>query len=289
MLCFSQLTLRLPAPLGNRFLMLPTGYEKQSFRRFNIDLDLSRLRAEFESIPSSAWASSYWGSVHCSVGMLLLRGGNRGMQEDFYCDEVVDQPILEQLPYMRSLLGDQGPFGPAVYAFIFRMEPGGVTLVHRDTIEKWFDMYRIHVPIITNPQAHFVSDGRSIHFAAGRAWSFDNQSRHGVVNGDSERVHLIMDVDFNDRLRQQIDRATLLEGEPNPAHMDIISGKTRQKPSYMGDEAIRQGISRLRAQGMTDAQITAFFNHKRVPLKHYYAKLWTPEMIREIESGQVEA
>jgi len=268
--------------------MLPKGYEKKSFRRFNIEVDVAQLRSEFLSIPKSYWASSYWGGVHCSVGMLLLRGGNRGVQDDFYCKEVEDHDVLEHLPYMRSLLGDSGPFGRAVYAFIFRMQPKGVTLAHCDTIERWFDMYRIHIPIITNPEAHFIAEGRSIHFEQGYGWSFDNQSRHGVVNGDSERVHLIMDVDFNDRLKQQIDLAKILKGTANDAHNAKIESKERQKPSYFGDEVVRQGIQRLREKQLNDDQITDFFNQKRVPLKHYYAPEWTPEMIREIEAGQVD-
>jgi hypothetical protein len=264
--------------------MLPAGYEKKSFRRFDIGVDVERLQAEFAAIPQACWASSYWGSIHCSVGMLLLRGGTTGTQDDFYCDQIEDHEVLGDLPYIRSLLDESGPFGMASYAFIFRMQPKGVTLVHRDTMERWFDMYRIHIPIFTNPEAHLISDGRSIHFASGYAWSFDNQTRHGVVNGDAERVHLIMDVDFNARLKEQIDKARFLPGEENEEHMAIISSKERQKPSYFGDEVVRQGIARLRAQGMNDAQITAFFNHKKVPLKHYYAQLWTPDMIREIEA-----
>ena len=38
-------------------------------------IDLPRLRQEYASIPEDAWMASYWGTIHCSVGMLLLRGG----------------------------------------------------------------------------------------------------------------------------------------------------------------------------------------------------------------------
>ncbi len=263
--------------------MLPAGYEKKSFRRFSQPIDLDRLRSEFDAIPDEVWQASYWGDIHCSVGMLLLRGGDKGTQEDFYCERVSDHPLLASLDYMLELIAPDGPFGGATYAFLFRMRPNGVTLVHRDTIERWFDMYRIHVPIQTNPDAYLIADNRSQHFAAGHAWTFDNQSRHGVVNGDQERIHLIFDVEWNPRLKAQIDQADLLPGEVIQAHIDRIHAKENAIPSYFGDPVVRQGIQRLRARGLDDAQIVEFFNTKRVPTRNYYDQHWTVEMIREIE------
>ncbi len=267
--------------------MLPPGYEKKSFRRFSQAVDLDRLRSDFESIPSETWQASYWGDIHCSVGMLLLRGGTQGTQEDFYCSQVSDHALLGRLDYIRELIDTEGPFGGATYAFLFRMRPNGVTLVHRDTIERWFDMYRIHVPIQTNPDAFLIADNRSQHFAAGHAWSFDNQSRHGVVNGDEERIHLIFDVAWNPKLKEQIDRADLLPGEVNQSHIDRIHAKEKAVPSYFGDPVVRQGIQRLRSRGMGDEQIVQFFNAKRVPTRNYYDQRWTVDMIRQVESASV--
>ena len=69
--------------------MLPPEYRKKNFLRFDVPVDLDGLVGEYNAIPSSAWATSYWGDVHCSVGMLLLRGGTSGTERDFYSDEVV--------------------------------------------------------------------------------------------------------------------------------------------------------------------------------------------------------
>ena len=88
--------------------------------------------------------------MHCSVGMLLLRGGNSGNQSDFYCEEVVDHEPLSRMPYLSNLIGEDGPFGRAKYCFIFRTVPNGITVTHKDLQEIWFDMYRIHIPLITN-------------------------------------------------------------------------------------------------------------------------------------------
>jgi len=60
--------------------------------------------------------------------MLLLRGGNKGNEVDFFSEEVFDMPILKDLPYIEHLIGEDGPFGKAHYAFIFKMKPNAVTL-----------------------------------------------------------------------------------------------------------------------------------------------------------------
>lgn len=268
-----------------RDCMLPDGYPKRSFLRFDVGIDAGRLADEFRSIPDEAWASSYWGNIHCSVGMLLLRGGDTGTQEDFYSEEVHDNPLLQSLPHMRHLMAEDGPFGGAKYGFIFRMRPNGVTRLHQDTMDQWQDKYRIHVPILTNPDALLISDGKAIHFAAGYAWNFDNMTSHGVVNGNEERVHLIMDVPFNPAMKQRYDEADYLPGEDRPDLVEKVSSRETIAPSYFGDKMIRNGIRNLRSRGLDDEKIVEVFNAKQVPTKRYYENRWTLEMLREVDAG----
>ena len=259
--------------------MLPEKYKKRSFLRFDCGVDMSQLISEFHSIESQTWESSYWGSVHCSIGMLLLRGGDRGTEYDFFSDQVFDKAILSQLPYINYLISEDGPFGRAEYAFIFKLKPNGVTLKHQDSMERWFDMYRIHIPIITNSGANLIVDNRSQHLATGFAWSFDNQADHGVVNGDEERVHLIFDVPFNTKLAQRIDEASCLEGSENSDHNRRIDQRNKAIPSYPGDEVIKNGIMTMRSQGASSAQIAGFMNSKSIPSKSYPVTPWTEEMV----------
>jgi len=261
--------------------MLPEQYHKRSFLRFDCNIDNDKLLQEFHSINADAWESSYWGNIHCSIGMLLLRGGNQGNEFDFFSDQVFDKPILRDLPYINYLISNEGPFGRANYAFIFKLEPNGVTLKHQDMIEKWFDMYRIHIPIITNPGANLIVNGQSQHLTTGYAWSFDNQAYHGVVNGDAERVHLIFDIPFADKMAQQIDSADCLPGERIDQHVEQISQTSNRIASYPGDEVIKSGIHTLRGQGATNTQIASFLNLKKIPTKSYPVSDWNEEMIEE--------
>ena len=259
--------------------MLPKGYQKRSFLRFDANIKQDLILKEYKSIPDDSWASSYWGNIHCSIGMLLLRGGTDGNEEDFYSDIINDLPLLRQLPYIQYLISKDGPFGIVEYAFILKMEAKGVSLKHVDLIEKWKGLYRVHIPIITNSGAYLISEGKSLHFSKGYAWTFDNQAEHGVVNGDEERVHLIVDVRYNEKIKSLIDSATLFEGEKIECHINKINSNKKVIASYPGDNYIRNEISKLLASGFSNYAISELFNARGVPTKNYNIKKWQDKLI----------
>jgi hypothetical protein len=187
---------------------------KRSFLKLPVPIDVDRLLAEYGKIPETAWGESYW-DVHCSIDVILLRGGARGDADDYVTSEVSNGPLLDDLPYLASLLGPDGPFGGTVYAFVFRMAPGGITHVHEDDHESWRRPVRIHVPITTNDGAFLLSEGRACHLSVGEAWTFNNQVQHAVVNGDTTRVHLIFDVHPNPKLAELMQGAAFEPGDVN--------------------------------------------------------------------------
>ena len=262
--------------------MLPVGYEKKSFLRFDIGVDIDKLRHDFNSISEKDWMSSYWGNVHCSIGMILLRGGNLGTSEDFFSDGVFDKKVLKSLPYIEWLISDDGPFGKIEYAFIFKTKPNGVTLRHQDTIEKWKNLYRIHIPIYTNPDAYLISNKNSQHFALGYAWSFDNGLDHGVVNGNEERVHLILDAKFNPKMKHQLDKSEHFNGKLIAENYQRITNKSQVVHSYLGDTAMINAINTLRSRGVNDEDISKFLNAKNIPSKCYPVKKWNAEMVKQL-------
>lgn len=197
--------------------------KKRSFLKLPVNIDVARLLAEFENIPASAWGVSHW-DVHCSIDVLLLRGGNKGTAADFLTPDVSNNPVLGQLPYIKSLLAPEGPFGGAVYAFIFRTKPNGMTRVHDDGNEVWRRTVRIHVPIVTNPGAFLIAEGMAKHLDVGEVWTFDNQSQHSVINGDTVRVHMIFDVNPNPALAALMKAATFDTGKHDPERWTITGG-----------------------------------------------------------------
>lgn len=190
--------------------------KKRSFLKLPVPVDGAKLLAEYNSIPAEAWGASHW-DVHCSIDMVLLRGGKKGSADDFVTDDVANSPLLDSLPYISSLLASDGPFGGAHYAFIFRTKPNGITRQHMDDRDEWTRTVRIHTPIITNPGAVLLSEGRSKHLEVGEAWTFDNQTIHSVMNGDSVRVHMIFDVAPCPTLAALMRAAEYDAGDADPA------------------------------------------------------------------------
>lgn len=130
--------------------------DKVSFLKLPVTLDVGALRADLARIPSRAWQPSYWPYPHGSVDVILLRGGATDTEVDFYLSQVADRPLLQELPYIAGLVGPEGPFGGAHFAFLFRMRAAGVARLHRDAQPIWAHMYRVHIPIETNPGARLV-------------------------------------------------------------------------------------------------------------------------------------
>jgi hypothetical protein len=213
---------------------LETACKKRSFLKLPVAIDTAQLLHEFNMIPDTAWGISHW-DVHCSINTLLLRGGNKGTDADFITNKVTNAPILNKLPYISSLLASEGPFGGASYAFIFCTKPNGITRVHDDSHEVWRKTVRIHVPIITNDGAFLIAEKRAKHLAVGEAWTFDNQSDHSVVNGNSTRVHLIFDVSPNRCLAKLMTHAMFDPGTFDPARWALTLGprKDHRKPPLM--------------------------------------------------------
>jgi len=190
--------------------------KKRSFLQLPVAVDVDRLLEDYRSIPSEAWASTHW-DMHCSSNMVLLRGGSQGTEDDFDGTDIVDHEILGTLPYISWLIGESGPFGGTSYAFIFRMKPLGVARPHIDLSPVWFDLFRVHIPIVTNDGAYLLSEGRSKHLAVGEVWTFDNQLKHAVTNGDAVRTHLIFDVPPQPKLQKLIETARFDPGSDDPS------------------------------------------------------------------------
>jgi cephalosporin hydroxylase len=249
---------------------------------------MNRLLAEYRSIPDGAWRTSYW-EVHCSVGTLLLRGGKSGDRSAFACTDVHDSPVLSDLPAIRELLSTDGPFGEARYAYIFRMAADGIALEHVDETDVWRDMFRIHVPLITNSGSFLVANGKSMHFGAGAAWTFDNGARHGAVNGPAERVHLIFDVPFSEKLAARLDAAQWLEGDDIPSHVDAIRAWGRARVPYPGDHQVATLVASLRSLGINPERMAAGLNAMGLPVKAWRGaegepeKPWTEDLIAAVE------
>jgi Aspartyl/Asparaginyl beta-hydroxylase len=80
-------------------------------------------------------------------------------------------------------------------AMLARLAGGQSIDLHVDGAGSNLRTHKIHVPLITNPGAMFLSREQGFHLASGRAWEVNNIAPHGGINtGQEDRIHLIFEV-----------------------------------------------------------------------------------------------
>lgn len=101
---------------------------------------------------------------------------------------------------------------------LMRLAPGGGELQrHTDQTDSEIgtqdgSLMRIHIPIVTNPDVVFTSwdtrgDQNLVGMGIGEFWYLDIRKPHRAVNGgNSERIHLVMDVESSPELRALVDQ-----------------------------------------------------------------------------------
>jgi quercetin dioxygenase-like cupin family protein len=89
------------------------------------------------------------------------------------------------------------------------LQAGAVIKPHRDN-ELAFEKgeARLHFPIITNPGIEFCIESEQIILQEGTCWYINANLPHSVANnGDTDRIHLVIDCKVNEWLSDMINQA----------------------------------------------------------------------------------
>ena len=119
-----------------------------------------------------------------------------------------DTELLAASPYFRQVLAAFEC--PIDAARLMRLGAGSVIREHNDPdLGAECGCARLHIPIRTNAAVDFRLNGRRIDMKAGSVWYLRLADPHSVTNdGDTARVHLVIDVRMNAWLRDMLARAT---------------------------------------------------------------------------------
>lgn len=125
--------------------------------------------------------------------------------------EIRDTPLRQEFPELEPLISLVPGFKQRIR--LMRLEPGGGELTrHADITDPDAGtrdecVMRIHIPLVSNPEVLFeqwLLDGskQRVHMSVGGVWYLDTRKPHTAKNaGEEARVHLVMDVFANDKLR----------------------------------------------------------------------------------------
>lgn len=147
------------------------------------------LAAEVRSLPDSAWVPHPTGYAGNDAALLVTPGGRI---EQGFIGAMAPTQHLPDMPYTRQVMATLGCVWGR--SRLMRLAPGARVEPHIDTHYYWRTHWRLHIPVVTNPQVLFTCGGETAHMRPGECWLFDSFRRHEVRNDGTEtRVHLVLD------------------------------------------------------------------------------------------------
>jgi Aspartyl/Asparaginyl beta-hydroxylase len=247
-----------------------------AFLQLPLDVDLPGLLADLTLAlaPAATWRPHYnardyegdWESI-------ALRSADGLTTNVFAHPDAVyqDTPLLAQCPHFKALLDRLACDLESVR--IMRQAAGGEIKTHRDQGLGYADgTFRIHVPLVTNPQVDFVVAGERLPMQPGECWFADFSQPHSVFNGGTtDRVHLVIDCIRNawtdawlegagfdmasllpppmpEAQRQQMLQA--LQHIDSPAATALVAQLQAESAAYVAEERLQKILAFLDAIGI---------------------------------------
>jgi hypothetical protein len=129
--------------------------------------------------------------------------------------ELQDTYLREHFSEVDALLSQFGNLEIHRIRFMSLTPGGGELTRHTDQVDpdsggSIGKLARIHFPITTNPKVEFgvwepTGNKKVVNMKEGEVWFLDTRKPHTVVNnGDTNRIHLVVDVVTNKKLRESI-------------------------------------------------------------------------------------
>lgn len=211
-----------------------------------IRFDSEALAAEVRSLPKSAWVPHPTGFVGNEAVRLITPGGRP--IDDLYGPMAPTEQLLT-CPYTMEIMASIGCVWGR--SRLMGLGAGADVPPHIDSHYYWRTHWRIHIPVITNPEVTFKCGGESVHMEAGECWVFDSFRGHTVRNGGSEqRIHLVLDTIGGGRLRELIEagehgRAGEEFVRPGSSSTDHLAYERVNSPRVMSPWEIRAHVAFL--------------------------------------------
>lgn len=195
---------------------MPPEVEKPADIRRLGPVDAARLAQLVERISPQTWASEdavkendFDVFHHTQHVIFRFIEGNQD-PENFYTNPAWEiwHPLLE--PIMEQAVAPYGFQRPVfAKAMLAKLQAGQIIDPHRDGAGSNLRCHKIHVPLVTNPDALFFVAGHNFHLEPGFAWEVNNIEPHGAKNGGTEdRIHFIFEVFEGEYDRSAAETAT---------------------------------------------------------------------------------
>lgn len=196
--------------------------------KLNLTFDTARLQQDLTAVQTAVSRDNRWiehGNYHIYTGQWdgLALQNTDGAFANIAADPVrgnkfTPTPLLNHCPYISEILANlKCVIGSARF---LRLASGAIIGEHIDGgLCYEYGEARIHIPIQTNPDLEFQVNGNRIIMNEGECWYMNANMPHSVANrGETDRIHLVIDLGVNDWVQNQFETAL---GHPAPPIMKI--------------------------------------------------------------------
>ena len=179
--------------------------------RLPIDVDLAALRADLAAVAPAGWHphfnTQYYQGDWSGIPLRGIPGTHVPLYSDPTRDDFADTEAMRNCAYVPRFLAG---FECRVASVRFlKLAAGASIREHRDFGLSFEEgQARLHVPVHTNAAVEFVLGDEPVSLRAGECWYLNFDLGHRIANrGDSDRVHLVVDLRVNDWLDALFRRA----------------------------------------------------------------------------------
>jgi|TARA_R100000900_G_scaffold124874_2_gene99411 mannose-6-phosphate isomerase-like protein (cupin superfamily) len=178
------------------------------------------MRREYDLLKDEKWLGHYDPTLSRewkAILLVSLHGESVDEESQRGADDYTKMKrtkIVEKLPYFEEILDAfkcrQGRVR------ILKLSPGAGINMHRDIRHEAANIavgrVRLHIPIHTNDRVTFFVGGEKIKMLPGRLYYVNFSKLHYVRNeGETDRLHLVLDLEVNDWLRDIFPSMSVLE------------------------------------------------------------------------------
>lgn len=211
-------------------------------RKLPLRFDGARLQGDLELVQDAEWRNHYnerdFGGQWQGAALRSTNGtaGDINAGPPGHA-EFADTPLLARCAYFRRVLAEFQC--PLKSVRLLSLAPGSYIREHSDHALGYEDgEVRIHIPIRTNPGVEFYVCGERLVLEEGECYYINVNLPHRVNNrGAAGRVHLVIDAEVNDWVRELFERSVEIARSASPpqgfeAFADVV----------FADEALREKL-----------------------------------------------
>lgn len=171
--------------------------------KFPLQFDCVRLKEDVQKVINSNWVDHYnqndYDGKWTSIALMSINGKSDNIYAfNFDSKEIIATEQLESCSYFKEIL-DSFYFEKAAVRLL-NLAVGAQIKPHSDHCLGYEDgFFRLHIPIITNPDVIFILDDERLIMNEGECWYINANFTHSVANnGNEDRIHLVIDGIRND-------------------------------------------------------------------------------------------